>query len=335
MPRPMAVTHAAAILVAVLAAAPMSRAQTALNLATFAGSSNLPIWIALDKGYFAKQGLAVKQEVVRGSSQEIEGLMSGKYDIGTTAFDNVIAIAEGQGDIKPEGYDVVGIMGVHSGMNSIVTRPEIKSFQELRGKAVASDALTSGYGLMLFRILEKNGLKLNKDYSVVAVGSGPNRLKAMEEKKAFAAALSAPDDIAAKHQGYNILADAAAELGAYQGSAYVVRRSWAKDHEATVMSFIRAIVPATESVFADKAGAIAELKQRIKALSDEEAETVYAALTAGTGGLNHGAQINLEGVKMLLSLRSDYGEPKKELKDPMKYVDLTYYAKATADMKRQ
>jgi len=332
MSRPFAAWQAAAILLA--ATALPSRAETELTLATFAGSSNLPIWLALDKGYFTREGLAVKQEVVQGSSAEVQGLMSGKYQIGTTAVDNAIAIAEGQGDIKPEGYDVVGIMGVHSGMNSIVTRPEIKSFQDVRGKAVASDALTSGYGLMLFRILEKNGLTLNKDYTVVAVGSGPNRLKAMEEHKAFAAALSAPDDLAAKRRGYNILADAAAELGAYQGSAYVVRRAWAKEHEAEVTAFIRAVVPATDSVFTDKAGAIAELKHRIKNLNDAEAESVYGALTSGKGGLNHGAQINIEGVKMLLSLRSDYGVPKKTLNDPMKYVDLAYYAKATAAMKR-
>lgn len=181
---------------------------------------------------------------------------------------------------------------------------------------------------MLFRILEKTGLKLNQDYTVVAVGSGPNRLKAMQDGKAFAAALSAPDDLEAKRMGYNILADAAAELGAYQGSAYVVRRSWAKDHEAEVISFIRAVAPATDSVFADKPAAIAELKQRIKNLSDEEAESVYGALTSSKGGLNRGAQVNIEGVKMLLSLRSDYGVPKKTLTDPMKYVDLSYYDKA-------
>jgi ABC-type nitrate/sulfonate/bicarbonate transport system substrate-binding protein len=333
MSRPTAMQAAAILLLGGALLAP-ARAATELTLATFGGSSNLPVWLALDKGYFTREGLAVKQEVVQGSSAEVQGLMSGKYQIGTTAFDNVIAIAEGQGDIKPEGYDLVGIMGVHSGMNSIVTRPEIKSFRELRGKAVASDALTSGYGLMLFRILEKNGLKLNQDYTAIAVGSGPNRLKAMQAGKAFAAALSAPDDIEASHMGYNILADAAAELGAYQGSAYVVRRAWAKDHEQEVVAFIRAIAPATDSVFSDRAGAIAELKQRIKSLNDAEAATVYGALTSPKGGLNHGAHINIEGVKMLLSLRTDYGEPKKTLNDPMKYVDLTYYAKATADMKQ-
>ena len=99
MPRSFAALPAAAILLLGAALPAPARAATELTLATFAGSSNLPIWTAIDKGYFTKEGLVVKQEVVRGSSQEIEGLMAGKYQIGTTAFDNVIAIAEGQGDI--------------------------------------------------------------------------------------------------------------------------------------------------------------------------------------------------------------------------------------------
>jgi hypothetical protein len=50
-------------------------------------------------------------------------------------------------------------MGVHSGVDKIVTRPETKSFAEIRGKAVASDALNSGYGLVLVACL--SGLSRN------------------------------------------------------------------------------------------------------------------------------------------------------------------------------
>ena len=42
--------------------------------------------------------------------------------------------------------DVVAIMGVHSGMNKIVARPEIKDLKDIKGKAVAVDP-----GLSLMR----------------------------------------------------------------------------------------------------------------------------------------------------------------------------------------
>ena len=322
------VTVAGALLGAVLATAPAS-AQTKLDIVTFGGTSNLPIWVAIDKGQFAKQGLEIKQTVTRSSVDEIQKIMAGTYQIGSTSFDNSIAYVEGQGDVKIDNYDIVGIAGVHSGMNSVVVRPEIKSYADLKGKVAASDALNSGYGVMLFAILDKNGLKLNRDYTAIAVGSGPNRLAAMKEGKAHVAALSAPEDIKAKSEGFNILGDAISALGMpYQGSAYVVRKSWAKAHEKEVVAFIRAIIAANDFIFTDKAGAIAVLKARVKGLTDADADIVYAALTSGKGGLNRKAEINIEGVRTLLKLRSEYSVPKKTLTDPYKYVDMSYHEKA-------
>ena len=303
-------------------------AQTAVTVVTFAGATNLPLWMALERGFFAREGLNVTHEVTRGSTAVIEGAMSGKYQFASMAFDNTIANAEGVGDVNSPGYDLVGIAGVHSGMNKIVTSPEVKSFADMRGKVVASDALNSGYGLVLVRILQMNGLILDKDYKALAVGSGPSRLAAMRDGRAAAAALSSPDDIEAKKLGFNILADATELIGAYQGSAFVVRRSWAADHEKEVVGFLRAMIAATDLVFGDKDAAIKVLRDRIKSLSAEDATALYASLVSGKGGLNRNAAINMEGVRTLLDLRNKLGDGKKMLDDPMKYVDLSYYEKA-------
>jgi ABC-type nitrate/sulfonate/bicarbonate transport system substrate-binding protein len=323
------ITGCAAIGLALALAAPAA-AQTKLTIVTFAGATNLPIWVAIDKGFFAKEGLDVTQEITRGSVAATEGLMSGKYQFGSSALDNIIANAEGIGDTKIEDFDLVGIAGVHSGMNKVVTRPEIKTYADIKGKTIATDALTSGYGLVLIRILAMKGLKLNQDYTAVPVGSGPNRLAAMKDGKAVAAALSAPEDLEAKKLGFNILDDTTELIGAYQGSAIVVRRAYAKTHQAQVLAFLRAIVAATDYVFADKAGAIAELKQHVKGMSDDELASIYTSMVASKGGLNRGARMNMEGVKMLLTLRNDLSGSDKKLTDPTKYVDLSYYEKATA-----
>jgi len=307
----------------------VAKAETNVTIVTFAGATNLPVWMALERGFFAREGLKVTHEVTRGSTAVIEGMMSGKYQFASMAFDNTVANAEGVGDVNSPGHDLVGIAGVHSGMNKIVTRPEVKTLADIKGKVVASDALNSGYGLVLLRILQMNGLTLDKDFTALAVGSGPSRLAAMRDGKAAAAALSSPDDLEAKKLGFNILADATELIGAYQGSAFVVRRSWAKDHEQDVVAFVRALIAATDLVFSDKTAAIAVLKERIKSLTPEDAETLYASLVSGKGGLNKRAAINMEGVKMLLELRNKLGDGKKQLDDPMKYVDLSYYQKAS------
>jgi ABC-type nitrate/sulfonate/bicarbonate transport system substrate-binding protein len=303
-------------------------AQTKITVVTFSGATNLQVWVAVDRGFFAKEGLDVTHEITRGSTPEMEGLMSGKYQFGSSALDNMIAISEGQGDVKFDNYDMVAILGVHSGMNKIITRPEIKSYADIKGKAIASDAVNSGYGLVLVKILQTKGMTLNKDYTALAVGSTPNRISAMQDGKAVAAVISPPEHLKLMKEGYNLLGDATEAIGAYQGSAFIVRRSWAKEHEKEVLAFIRAQVAATDYVFADKAGALAVMKKNIKGLSDAELESAYTEMVTSKGGLNKGAKINMDGVKMLLTLRNELSGSDKKVTDLNKYIDVTYYEKA-------
>ena len=304
------------------------QAQTQITIVTFAGATNLPVWIAQDRGFFAKEGLAVTHEITRGSTPAMRGLMDGKYQFGSSALDNTIAIAEGLGDVKFDNFDMVAILGVHSGMNKILSRPEIRSYADIRGKVIAADALTSGYGLVLVKILASQGLVPNKDFTALAVGSTPNRIAAMREGKAVAAVISPPEHFALLKDGYNLLGDATEAIGAYQGSAFIVRRSWAKANEATVLAFLRAQIAATDFVFADRAGAIAVMKKNIKGVSDADIEATYTEMVTSKGGLNRRGAMNMEGVRMLLSLRNELAGSGRQLTDASKYIDLSYYQKA-------
>jgi ABC-type nitrate/sulfonate/bicarbonate transport system substrate-binding protein len=303
-------------------------AQTEMPMVSFSGATNLPGWIADEKGFFAKEGLKVPQSITRGSVEQVKDLMSGKFHVMSSAFDNIVAYAEDQGEFKLDGpSDLVVIAGVHSGVNSVVVRPEIASYADIKGKGVAVDAIKSGYATVLYQILENNGLVFEKDYKPVPVGGTSARLKALKENKAVAGVLSSPADMEAQKEGLKIMGDAARALGDYQGSVYVVRRGWAKEHEKEVVAFIRAIVAATDYVFENKAGAIEVLKTRVKGMSDEDLSKLYDRIT-GPGGLNRRAAVNMQGIDTVLKLRARHGEPKKEMGPPSKYVDLSFYERA-------
>lgn len=320
-----------AALAALLAAMPLAAAgpafaQTEVGLITFSGATNVVAWAALDKGFFAKEGLKVTADQTKGSKQQMQDVMSGKYQFASTSFDNVVAYTEGEGSDKFADYDVVAIAGVHSGLTSVVARPEIKTFADIKGKTVAVDSPTSGYGTVMFKILkDKAGIEQKKDYDLAIVGGTKERIAALKEGKAVAAIVSSPNDTELKEEGYNILAEVSEAIGAYQGSAFVVRKSWAKDHEKEVLAFTRAIVAASDFVFSDKAGTIAVLKGRIKGLDDKEAEKLYGRLV-GPGGLNKRAELNAKGVGTVLELRAVYGGATRTA--PEKYIDLSYYQRA-------
>jgi ABC-type nitrate/sulfonate/bicarbonate transport system substrate-binding protein len=137
-----------------------------------------------------------------------------------------------------------------------VARPRW-SYADIKGKIIASDALNSGYGFVLVKILAMNGLMRDKDYTALSVGSTQSRIAAMKEGKAVAAMISPPEHVKLQKEGYNVLGDATEVIGAYQGGTFVVRRSWAKEHETETLAFIRGLVAATDYVFADKTGALA------------------------------------------------------------------------------
>ncbi len=313
--------------IALFAALPAA-AQTRLDMVGFGGASNLPVWVAQDRGLFAKEGLEVKFDRTPSSGALFRNLMAGKYQIASAAFDNVVAYVEGQAEQTIEGFDVVSFLGVHGGLVSLMTRPEIKGFADLKGKSAAVDSPASGYALLMYRILDQKGLVKDRDYKVLAVGGTGERLAAMRAGRAAVSLISPPQDLEAAKLGFRTLGDATKSLGAYQGSVYNVRRAWAKDHERELVGFVRAIIAAHDVIYVDKATAIEVLRAHLKELSAEDAAAVYAKMT-GPGGFARKAHINLRGAKVVLSVRSRYGEPKKPLGDPNKYIDLQYYEKAT------
>lgn len=305
-------------------------AQTEIKISTFSGSTNVVAWAAIDKGFFEKEGLKVTAERTHGSKEQQQDVMDGKYQFASTSFDNIVAYTEGEGQIKFPNYDVVAIMGVHQGMTSVLARPEIKKYQDIKGQTVAVDSPSSGYATVFFQIVkDKSGLVQEKDYKLLAVGGTRARIKAMEEKKAVAAIVSTPNDMQLAEKGYNVLGKVAEELGAYQGSVFIVRKSYAQANPKVVEAFARAIVASNDFVFSNKAGAIEVLKKNLKGLDDAEANKIYDRLI-GPGGLNKRAALSVDGVSNVLKLRSVYGDSKGPAADAKKYIDLSYHQKAAA-----
>jgi ABC-type nitrate/sulfonate/bicarbonate transport system substrate-binding protein len=84
---------------ALLAAAP-AIAQTKLEVSHFPGAG----WVLLigqKEGFFAREKLDVHLDPIRGSVEQINGMMSGKYDLGLTALDNIIGYDAGHSSPRP------------------------------------------------------------------------------------------------------------------------------------------------------------------------------------------------------------------------------------------
>jgi ABC-type nitrate/sulfonate/bicarbonate transport system substrate-binding protein len=303
-----------------------------IELIVFPGGFNWPIWIAEEKGFFQRQGVAVKVTPTPGSAFQLTNLIDGKFDIAMTAIDNVIAYSEGQGAAPTkETPDIVAVMGGDNGFLRLMALPEVKTYADLKGRQVSVDALTTGYAFVLLELLAKSGLKAG-DYEVVTAGGVMQRFQALMEKKHAATLLISPFEVNAEAKGFTRLANAADQLGAYQGLVGATRRAWAKERETDLIGYIRAYLAALDWLFepANKAEAIAILRKNLPNMNEELAAKSYAILAHPTRGFARRAELDVAGVNTVLALRSKYAQPPKQLTDPAKYYDLQYYAKARA-----
>jgi ABC-type nitrate/sulfonate/bicarbonate transport system substrate-binding protein len=302
-----------------------------VNLIVFPGGFNWPVWVAQEKGLFAKNGIDVKVTPTPSSVFQLTGLIDGKFDIAMTAIDNLIAYREGQGEEPVLGPDLFAFMGSDNGFLRLVSVPEITSYSQMKGRTLSVDARTTGYAFVAFEMLERAGLRLDKDYNVVRAGGVLQRFQALMEKKHDATLLLSPFELQAEAKGFNRLGDATGVLGAYQGLVGGARKSWADANRDAVVGYIRAFSTAVDWLYdpANRDEALAIFRKNLPNVSEQGAEAAYRVLLAPSGGFQKKAQIDLEGVRTVLAIRSKYAEPKKALADPGRYYDPSFYREAS------
>ena len=306
-----------------------AQALETLSVIVFPGGFNWPIWVAQDKGFFAKGGLEVKLTPTPSSAFQLSNLIDGKFDIGHTAIDNVVAYMEGQGEAKVETKpDLVVFMGGDNGFLSLVTQPNIKSYNDLKGKTVSVDAMTTGYAFVLFDLLERNGLT-TADYKVERAGGVMGRWQALQETKHAGTMLISPFDILAKDKGFNVLQYAIDLYGSYQGLVGATRREWAQKNPKQLEAYVRGYLAGLNYLYdpKNKDEVIGILRKNQQQMSSQLASQTYNSLV-GPKGFSRTAEVDVAGVRKVLELRSEYGQPKKALTDPLRYYDPKFYEAA-------
>jgi ABC-type nitrate/sulfonate/bicarbonate transport system substrate-binding protein len=319
---------AAALLFATSLLAAPARAQAPANVTVnvFQGGFNWPCFVGQQKGFFERNGITVTLQATPNSVAQMTGLSESKFDIAMTAFDNIVAYVEGQGEApigaQPEFF---AFMGSDNGVLSLVTTPDVKKFADLKGKTLSVDARTTGYAFVLFDILRRNSLS-EGNYKIEKVGGTVMRWDALREGKQSGTLLSAPFNLIASDQHFNELARAIKVIGPYQGNVAATRRSWARENRTKVIAFIRGYAEAIDWLYdkANREEAISILQKNVS-MSPELAERTYDELLDPKDGFYRKARVSMEGMRTVLALRSRYADAKKKLIDPSKYYDPSYY----------
>jgi ABC-type nitrate/sulfonate/bicarbonate transport system substrate-binding protein len=328
------IIHRSLLGLAAFGMASLVHAQTPLRVISFPGGANLPLWVAEDKGLFAREHLAVRVSPTPNSVDLVQSLINNDEDIAMAAFDNVVAYQEGQGEVAlPATPDFFAFMGFSRGTVRLVVNPDVKNYDDLRGKTLGVDAVATGYSLVLQKLLQLGGLK-EGDYRLESVGATGTRAQALMENKFSGTILTTPLEIAPESRGYRRLANAVDVLGSYQTIVGMTRRSWAMANRDALVSFIRASTEAIDWLFDPKhrTEAVAIYRNHLPNVPEEAAERHVDALLGEHEGFTRGGALDPQGVMTVLRIRSELGRPRKALTDPSRYVDERYQRAAKGNL---
>jgi ABC-type nitrate/sulfonate/bicarbonate transport system substrate-binding protein len=290
----------------------------------FRGGSNIPIYMALEKGYFSRRGITVNLQFTPNSSQQRSGLAAGKFDIAHAAVDNAVAM------IEVAKVDVVIVSGGDGGMNELLVRQDINKPADIRGRTYVVDAPNTAYALIGRKMFKNAGLIDGRDYKLDPIGGSEIRSKGLDTPAGAATMLNPPWNFVARDRGAKSLGRTIDLYGPYQASGAFVLRSWAKSNEQVLERYLAAFIEGCRAAQdpAQKKQVLAVLKRELK-LDDRLTELTYQELMLKGSGLSRDCAIDMPGFKNVLALRAEIeGQWGGNPPAPEKFLDMSYFEKA-------
>lgn len=120
---------------------------------------------------------------------------------------------------------------------SLMSRPEIRSIKELKGKVLGVATLTSGESFLSRRLLKDAGIDADKEMTLRVIGNTPDRLQALRAGAVDATTLTLPVDILAERLGLRRLAFMGEMLESINGG-YGVSERWLQQRPDQIKKMI-------------------------------------------------------------------------------------------------
>ena len=123
---------------------------------------------------------------------------------------------------------------------SLMSRPEIRSVKEMKGKVLGVASLTSGESFLSRRLLKEAGVDPEREVSLRSIGNTPDRLIALRTGVVDATTLTVPVDIQAEKQGLTRLAFMGELLESISGGLGVSER-WIQQRPDQIRKMITGV----------------------------------------------------------------------------------------------
>lgn len=254
-------------------------------------------WYAFEKGFFEKHGLQVNLVQMSGGSKAIAAMISGDIEICQIAASPVInAVAAGQ--------DIVLVAGLYNKFPAaLVTQPGITTLEELRGKTIAITAPGEATEAAARLSLQELGLDPDTDVILLNIGSGAERILAMEAGTVDASFLSPPHLHILLGKGYPMLFDLSEVNVPYAHTAIATSRKFIQENRPAVLAFMKGLIEASYAIRTDSEGAKVTMAKYMELdINDNSGELDDAYQNVILAYLEDVPYPSLEGLQTLINI---------------------------------
>jgi NitT/TauT family transport system substrate-binding protein len=233
--------------------------------------SQSPVWIAKEAGFFAKQGLDAEVVLITGSPRLVQTLISGDVDYAVVGASAVMRA-------RMRGADVVILATTanFSNMKLLVSRDSgIRRLEDLKGKTLGVSQYGSDADGFARMVVEKAGLKPDKDVPIIQLGGHPQVAAAIAAGKIPAGVLGGLALLTAQKSGATLLTSGAKLKTAALSGTLATTGGRIQRNRDSVMRFMRAFAEAVHYFKTNPDGTIPILQKYMGGISSENARIVY------------------------------------------------------------
>ena len=275
-------------------------------------ASQSPLWVAQDRGFFAKYGIEADLVFISSGSLNVQALVG-----------NTVQFAAGGPaalEARLRGPKLVTIANPLTVLASnLVSHPDIKSIADLKGKlgAVSRFASSSHQGLRyLFR---KNGLSEN-DLKLLQLGGDSGRLTGLTTGKVQYTFLGAAASEQARKQGLTVLATAKQMAIPFPWTSVVVHETWLESNRDLAYRYVKGVTEAVSFMKRNRAESERIISKYMKLTDPNLVAIEYDFNVALFPDLPYPT---LDGVRLILeNLATE--NPEHGRRDPKEFVDSSF-----------
>jgi ABC-type nitrate/sulfonate/bicarbonate transport system substrate-binding protein len=274
--------------------------------------------VAQEVGLFRKHNLDPTLVFTTGGSLGIQAMIGG--DVAMTLSDGSSSVVS-----KLAGVDVLVIASLlNTFPYSLISLPEIKKVDQLKGAKIAVSRFGSATDLSVKMALAKVGLNAEKDVTLLQIGAQTARYVALQSRNVQATIITPPFTLTARKAGMQTLIDMSELNIPFQLTALLALRPYLKSNPDMVLAVIRTLSEAIHFYKREKETTIKILGKYLKTEDREALEETHREIAVKS--MPEKPYPTLPGIKTILD-ETALRNPKAKGLKPEDFVDSSFVKK--------